>query len=104
LLFHNATCTAYTAEGDVVGATRLLFHAVLGRGGQLSEAARHLCTSAVMRTLMVCKQCVDAEQCAPGCAGDHPFHEEVRCAGFMLLCLQAVFAGDVAGAEQVGCS
>jgi uncharacterized membrane protein YgcG len=85
---------AAAAAGDAVSATRLLFHAVLGRGGYLAESARHLRTAAVMRTLVVCKRCVDAEQCPPGCDGDHPLHEEVRCAGFMLLCLQAVFAGD----------
>jgi hypothetical protein len=69
LLEARYMCTAATsraAEGDVVGATRLLFPAALGRGGHISEAARHLSTSAVMRTLMVCKQCLDAEQCAPG--------------------------------------
>ena len=90
------------SDGDVVSATRLLFHAVLGRGGAIVEAARHLRTPAVMRTLMVCKQCVDAEQCPPGCEGDHPLHDEVRCAGFMLLCLQAVFAGDETTRQLAG--
>jgi hypothetical protein len=35
-----------------------------------------------------------------GCDGQHPFHDEIRAAGFMLLCLQAVFAGDAAVRAQ----
>ena len=88
---------AAASRGDVLTATRLLFHAALGDGGAIAEIApRHLRTSAAQRVLATCARCVDAEQCPRGCPGapEHPNCDAVRAAGFMLLCLRAAFASD----------